>query len=113
MFRHRPASLLIAAFCIALSSAQGLIAQSRPATGAITGTADPGAQIVVTNVEDGQVIGIVAKCDGSYRADGLRPGRYEIVEGGQHHAIRKLSVAEGQDSHVDLAAEVKSQCASK
>ena len=93
MFRMKSSSLSIATLFITLSSTFGMTAQA-----------------VVTNVESGQVVGIVAKCDGSYRADGLRPGRYEIVEGGPHHAVRKLSVAEGQDSHVDLAAEVKSQC---
>ncbi len=41
------------------------------ATGSIAGAADPGAQIVVTSVEDGKVIGVVAKCDGTYRVDGL------------------------------------------
>lgn len=110
MFRFKSFSLLIATLFITLSSTVGISAQAKSATGSIIGKADPGAQIVVTNVEDSQVVGVVAKCDGSYRADGLRPGRYEIVEGGPHHAVRKLSVVEGQDSHVDLAAEVKSQC---
>ena len=73
------------------------------ATGSIAGAADPGAQVVVTSVDDSKVIGVVAKCDGTYRVDGLKAGNYEIVEGGLHHAVRKLSVAEGKTSQVDLA----------
>ena len=57
-----------------------------------------GAQVVVTSVEDGKVVGVVAECDGTYRVDGLRAGHYEIVEGGPHNAVRKLSASEGQDS---------------
>ncbi len=110
MYRFKSSSLLIATLFITLSSTFGMTAQAKSATGSITGKADPGAQIVVTNVENGQVVGVVAKCDGSYRANDLRPGRYEIVEGGPHHAVKKLSVVEGQGSHVDLAVEAKSQC---
>jgi hypothetical protein len=72
--------------------------------GSIVGSADPAAQIVVTGVDTGAVIGVVAKCDGSYRADGLTPGRYTIVEGGPHHATRKLEVGAGKEAHVDLGA---------
>jgi hypothetical protein len=79
-------------------------ASSQDTKGAIVGSADSGAQIVVTGVDTGAVIGVVAKCDGSYRADGLAPGRYSIVEGGPHHATRKLEVSAGKEAHVDLGA---------
>ncbi|WP_263382998.1 carboxypeptidase-like regulatory domain-containing protein [Granulicella arctica] len=72
-------------------------------TGAITGAADAGAQIVLTNLDTHQVIGVMAKCDGTYRATQLKPGRYQIIEGGKNHVARSLSVTAGQDSHVDLA----------
>jgi hypothetical protein len=78
-------------------------ASAQEATGAITGTGDPGAQIIVTRVGDGEVIGVVVKCDGSYRVEGLKSGDYEIFEKGPHHAVRKLSVSAGHDSHVNLA----------
>lgn len=81
-----------------------LYASSQETTGSIVGSADPGAQIVVTGVGTGAVIGVMAKCDGSYRADGLAPGHYAIVEGGPHHATRKLDVEAGKESHVDLGA---------
>ena len=87
-------------------------ASAQEATGAITGIGDPGAQIIVTRVGDGEVIGVVVKCDGSYRVEGLKPADYEIVETGPHHAVRKLSVSAGHDSHVDLAPAqtVKDTC---
>ena len=81
-----------------------LHAQQQEQRGSILGSADPGAQIVVSGVDSGAVIGIVADCDGSYKAEGLAPGRYAIVEGGPHHATRKLSVEAGKESHVDLGA---------
>jgi phage gp45-like len=113
MFHIKSTALRVATVSIALLSAEGLIAQARSANGSITGSADPGAQIVVTSLDGGQVNGVVAKCDGSYRVDRLKPGRYEIVEGGRHHAVRKLSVTEGQDSHVDLAVALRNQCPAK
>jgi ABC-type nitrate/sulfonate/bicarbonate transport system substrate-binding protein len=92
-----------------------LAAQAGP-TGSVAGSADPGAQIIVTGADSGSVIGIVAACDGTFRAEGLKPGRYAIVEGGPHHATRKLSVAGGEVSHVDLGAptpESTRACADK
>jgi hypothetical protein len=81
-----------------------LIAQSPGSTGSIVGGADPGAQIVLTGVDSGSVIGILATCDGTYKAENLKPGRYTIVEGGPHHAVRKFSINPGAISHVDLGA---------
>jgi hypothetical protein len=80
------------------------LAQAEAATGSIAGSADPGAQIVVTGIDSGVVVGIVASCDGKYKAENLKPGRYAIVEGGAHHAARKLSVDAGAMAHVDLGA---------
>ena len=80
-----------------------LHAQGAPSTGSIAGSADPGAQIVLT-ANGGAVIGIMATCDGTYKAEDLKPGKYSIVEGGPHHAVRKLSVKAGEVSHVDLGA---------
>ncbi|SHM27317.1 Carboxypeptidase regulatory-like domain-containing protein [Duganella sacchari] len=80
-------------------------------TGSIAGAADAGAQIVVTNLETGEITGIMAKCDGSYRAEGLKPGRYQIIEGGPHHAAREVGVSAGKESQVDLAPASKaSKC---
>ena len=81
-----------------------LYASPQETKGSIVGTADPGAQIVVTGAGNGAVIGVMAKCDGSYRADGLAPGHYAIVESGPHHATRKLDVEAGKEAHVDLGA---------
>jgi hypothetical protein len=50
-------------------------------TGSIAGMADGGAQIVVTNVANGEVLGIMAKCDGTYRAEPLKPGRWREPRG--------------------------------
>jgi hypothetical protein len=79
-------------------------ARTDASTGSIVGSADPGAQIVVTATDSGLVVGIVAACDGKYAAASLKPGRYSIVEGGPHHAPRTLSVEAGGVSHVDLGA---------
>lgn len=69
----------------------------------IKGSADPGAQIVVTSEDTGSVMGYVAAGDGTYRAGPLAPGRYSIVEQGAHHAVRHLSVSADRDGEVDLA----------
>jgi hypothetical protein len=80
-------------------------------TGSIAGSADAGAQIVIANLSSGEIIGIIAKCDGSYRAEGLKPGRYQIVESGPHHAPREVGVSAGKEAQVDLApAPVRNQC---
>jgi hypothetical protein len=81
-----------------------LYAQGTESTGSIAGNADPGAQVVVTGTESGSVIGIMATYDGTYKAEGLKPGHYSIVEKGPHHAVRKLSVEAGAVSHVDLGS---------
>jgi hypothetical protein len=73
-------------------------------SGFIEGNADPGAQIVITGADDGSVIGVMAACDGTYKTNALKPGHYSIVEGGPHHAVRKLSVEAGTVAHVDLGA---------
>jgi hypothetical protein len=86
--------------------------QAAESGGAITGVADPNTQIVVTGLDSSQVTGVMSKCDGTYRVSGLNPGRYAIVESGPHHAARKLSVKDGEESHVDLAPQssIKSKC---
>lgn len=56
---------LLASTAIVLFAGQVDRAYASPATGAIAGLADPRSQIVVTSVEDGKVIGVVAKCDGT------------------------------------------------
>ena len=93
--------IFIAAFATLLSST----ASAAETTGGITGFANGGAQIVVTNVATGEVAGFMAKCDGTYRAEPLKPGRYQIVEGGPNHAVRTVGVTAGLESHVDLAPE--------
>jgi len=81
------------------------MAMAAETTGSIAGIADGGAQIVVTNVATGEVSGFMAKCDGTFRAEPLKPGRYHIVEGGAGHAVRTLGVDAGKESQVDLAPE--------
>jgi len=76
-----------------------------PDTGSIRGTADPSWQIIVTNLDDGSVSGIMSKCDGTYEATGLRPGRYRIKENGPRHAPRTLSVSANHISETDLAPQ--------
>jgi hypothetical protein len=98
---------------LALFNTAAMAAEAEP-TGSIAGAADGGAQIVVTNLSTGEIIGIMAKCDGTYRAASLKPGRYSIVEGGPHHAVRTLSVTAGAESQVDLAPESsRGKCAAK
>ena len=82
-------------------------AMAADTTGSIAGAANGGAQIVVTNLDTGAITGIMAKCDGTYRAEALKPGRYSIVEGGPKHAVRTLTVAAGHESQVDLAPTSK------
>jgi hypothetical protein len=104
----RPFILALAS--LALSGA----ALAAETTGSIAGAADGGAQIVVTNLDTGAIIGIMAKCDGTYRAEALKPGRYSIVEGGPKHAVRTLAVVAGQESQVDLApASKRTKCEAK
>ena len=96
-------SPLVVAAVVAIGP--GLLrAQGAGSTGSIAGNADPGAQIVVTGIDNGSVIGVMAECDGTYKAENLKPGRYSIVEGGPHHAVRKLSVDAGAVAHVDLGS---------
>jgi hypothetical protein len=54
-------------------------AQGPASTGTITGSADPGAQIVVTGTDSGAVIGIMAACDGTYKAEGLKLGGIRLA----------------------------------
>jgi hypothetical protein len=94
--------------------ASGGMAMAAETTGSIAGTADGGAQIVVTNVATGEVSGFMAKCDGTFRAEPLKPGRYHIVEGGAGHAVRTIGVDAGKESQVDLAPESRRiKCQSK
>jgi len=81
-----------------------LYAQDTGSTGVIAGNADPGSQIVVTGTDSGSVIGVMATCDGTFKAENLKPGHYSIVEKGPHHAVRKLSVEAGAVAHVDLGS---------
>jgi hypothetical protein len=102
--------MFITIFATLLSSA----ACATETSGSITGYADGGAQIVVTSVDTGQVSGFMATCDGTYRAEPLKPGRYQIVEGGANHAVRTVGVTAGQESHVDLAPESRrTKCQAK
>ncbi|WP_158792800.1 carboxypeptidase-like regulatory domain-containing protein [Granulicella sp. L60] len=101
---------LVTCLSILLFSAQASTAQMNSVTGAITGNADPESQIVVTSIPGGEVVGVMAKCDGSYRADSLKPGGYKVVEAGPHLSVREVSVAEGKDSKVDLVGKVENRC---
>jgi len=80
-----------------------------PSKSYIYGAADPGAQIVVINLDSGSIVGIVAKADGTYRTDALAAGRYRIAEKGAYHAPRELSVVAGQSTNVDLVPASSSQ----
>jgi len=97
-------------FIFATLLSLNLAAQAAESTGSIAGAADADAQIIVTNLATGQVIGIMAKCDGTYRAEGLKPGRYQIKENGPHHAARQVGVEAGKQSEVDLAPAKSSTC---
>ncbi len=88
-----------------------LMAAASPATGSIQGSADPGAQVIVTNLDDGALSGVMAKCDGTYVAPGLRPGRYKVQENGPGHAARTLSVSADHISQTDLAPQRRTNCA--
>ncbi|HEV7777119.1 MAG TPA: carboxypeptidase-like regulatory domain-containing protein [Luteibacter sp.] len=79
------------------------VALANQPTGYIAGAADPGAQIVVINDDTSAVSGFVATAKGTYRAGPLQPGRYSIVEAGEHHATRHLRVEANRDAAVDLA----------
>ena len=88
-------------------------AAANPDTGSIQGNAEPDSQIVVTNLDDGSITGIMAKCDGTYIAANLKPGRYRIQQNGPGHAARTLSVAAGHVSETDLAPEKRTLCGKK
>ncbi len=103
-------TIIFALSTLVLSSA----AMAADMTGSIAGMADGGAQIVVTNVATGEVSGYMSKCDGTYRAEPLKPGRYQIVEGGAGHATRTVAVEAGKESQVDLAPESRrTKCQAK
>jgi hypothetical protein len=72
------------------------------ATGTIAGIADPGAEIVVTNLDNGQTITTFAREDGVYRVERLKPGRYQVEEMAPHAQSRTLVVSAGADARVDL-----------
>lgn len=82
-------------------------------TGSIQGIAEPNSQILVANLDDGSISGFMAKCDGTYIADGLKPGRYRIQQNGPGHAARTLAVLANHVSETDLAPEKRDQCAKK
>ncbi|NGZ85541.1 carboxypeptidase-like regulatory domain-containing protein [Duganella aceris] len=103
-------TLILALSTLALGGA----VMAAETSGCIAGFANGGAQIVVTSLATGEVSGFMAKCDGTYRAEPLKPGRYQIVEGGPNHAVRTVGVDAGKESQVDLAAESRrTKCQAK
>ncbi len=97
--------------CVLAVLALPAAAATSPNTGSIEGVAEPGAQIVVTNLEDGSITGVMARCDGTYAATHLKPGRYKIQQNGAGHAPRTLSVQADHVSETDLAPEKRNNCA--
>jgi len=73
-------------------------------TSAISGAADPGAQIIVIRLDGTRIIvGAVGKPDGTYRVENLPEGAYQIKENGVGHAARSVFVKAGTTASVDLA----------
>jgi hypothetical protein len=103
----RTTSILFALF---LFPALGLAAAP---SGTIKGKADPEAQLVLTSMDDGTVSGYIAKCDGTYLIEGLKPGRYRIQENGPHHVARELQVSIDHAAETDLAHSPKNICSGK
>ena len=79
----------------------GAYAQSN-AAGAITGSANPGDTITITNASRGFSRTITVGADGNYRFSALPTGQYEVSDNGG--AARPVTVSVGTTSTVDFAA---------
>ncbi|MDH5824337.1 TonB-dependent receptor [Luteimonas sp. RD2P54] len=93
-----------AALCLALgaclSATTPVMAQS--ATGAVTGRAEAGARVTITNPDTGFTRGVTAGADGRYRLPLLPPGEYTLqAEGGQPVGV---TVTLGNATTVNLAS---------
>jgi hypothetical protein len=79
----------------------GVSAQSN-SSGAITGSANPGDTITVTNPATGFSRSITAGADGNYRFSAMAPGEYQISDNGG--APRTVRVNVGTAANVDFSA---------
>ncbi len=79
----------------------GVSAQSN-SSGAITGSANPGDTITVTNPATGFSRSITAGADGNYRFSAMAPGEYQISDNGG--APRSVRVNVGVAANVDFSA---------
>jgi len=95
-------------FSLSLSAAQ----QEGELVGAVLGpnrTCLCGTQITVKRLEDGAVVSVVAGMSGSYRASGLRAGRYELkaeLKGFEPKVLPPIVLAEGETKTVDIPLEI-------
>src|SRR5262245_45275320 len=76
--------------CLSSLAASPVLAQN--VTGAVTGRADAGSQLTITNVESGQSRTITVGSDGNYRFGQLAPGNYRLSAGGGAPVDLKVEV---------------------
>ncbi|HEY0309798.1 MAG TPA: TonB-dependent receptor [Luteimonas sp.] len=86
---------------LGLCFAGGAYAQSN-AAGAITGSADPGDTITITNASRGFSRTVTVGADGNYRFSALPTGEYEISENGG--APRTVRVNVGVAANIDFVS---------
>jgi hypothetical protein len=73
--------------------------------GAAYGTADPGAQVQLTNLGSGQVRTVTADNDGHFRASTLNPGNYRVTFNQKGQSVtRDITIAAGTGYNIDLAS---------
>jgi len=73
--------------------------------GVAYGTADPGAQVQLTNVSSGQVRTITADSDGRFRAAALVPGEYHISYPQKGQTVtRDITVSAGTGFNLDAGS---------
>jgi len=100
--RNLRKSVLCMAMGLCLSSlAAPVLAQS--VTGAVSGSAQAGTQITVTNTSTGVSRSVMASEDGSYRIGQLAPGQYTLTAGSG--APVSVSVSLGGTTTVNLSSE--------
>ena len=98
--RNLRKSVLCMAMGVCLSSLAAAPVFAQAVTGAVAGSAQPGAQVTVNNPATGLTRSVTVNADGSYRIGQLPPGQYNLsVAGG---ATIPVDVSLGGTTAVNL-----------
>jgi hypothetical protein len=98
--RYRKIALAVA---LAIGTSSGVVL-AQATSGSIYGTADPGAQVSVTNEGNGATRSITVGKDGRYQFNALLPGSYKVTlaESGKS-GNQEVVVVAGEGANVNLA----------